>query len=76
MRVFFIDLFSGRIEDLDTAKCRLDRFREPNPHRRWRRMYFASDRRIGVLQKGMCAHARGRQALRLNSTRSGSRRFQ
>jgi hypothetical protein len=61
VRVFLVDLFSGRIEDLDTAKRRLDRFREPNPHRRWRRMYFASDSRIGPLQKDMRAHSRGRQ---------------
>src|SRR6266853_632578 len=36
MRVFFIQLFSGRIEDLDDAKRRLDRFREPNTHLRLR----------------------------------------
>jgi len=59
MRVFFIDLSAGRIEDLDSAGSRLDRFRKPNPHRRWRRMYFASNRWIGVLQKSMRAHSRG-----------------
>ena len=61
MRVFLVDLFSGRIEDLDAAKRGLDRFREANPYFRWRRMYFASDGRIGVLQKDMRAHSRGRQ---------------
>ena len=61
MRVLLVDLFSGRIEDLNIAEHRLDRFREPNPYCRWRRMYFASDSRIGVLQKDMRAHSRGRQ---------------
>ena len=61
MRVLLVDLFSGRIEDLDTAKRRLDRFRKPNPHCRWCRMYFTSDSRIGALQKDMRAHSRSRQ---------------
>jgi hypothetical protein len=59
--IFFIDLFSARIEHLDSARRGLDRFREPNPHHRWRRMYFAADRRIGVLQKRMRANSRGGQ---------------
>ena len=61
MRVILVHLFSGRIEDLDPAKRRLDRCCEPNPHRRWRRIYFASNSRIGVFQKNMRAHSRGRQ---------------
>jgi len=61
VRILLVDLFSGRIEDLDTAKRRLDRFRKPNPNCRWRRMYFASDSRIGAVQKDMRAHSRGRE---------------
>jgi hypothetical protein len=61
MGIFFIDLFSGRIEDLDAAKPRFDCFGEPNPHGGWRRMHFASDRWIGVLEKTMRADSRSWQ---------------
>ena len=74
MRVLLVDLFSGRIEDLDTAKHRLDRFREPNPHRRRHRMYFASDRRIGALQKAMRAHSRGRQKYQKTEGKDATKR--
>jgi hypothetical protein len=61
MSVFFVDLFSSRIEDLDAAKPRFDCFGEPNPHVRWRRMHFVSDRWIGVRQKTMRADSRSGQ---------------
>jgi hypothetical protein len=74
VRVLLVDLFSGRIEDLDTAKHRLDRFRKPNPHRRRRRMYFASDRRIGALQKAMRAHSRGRRKYKKTEEKDATKR--
>ena len=74
MRVFLVDLFSGRIEDFNTAKRRLDRFREPNPHRLRRGMYFASDSRIGALQKGMRAYSRGRQKYQKTEGKDATKR--
>ena len=60
MRIFFVELFSGRIKDLDAAKCRLDRLGEPNPHLRRGGMHFTSDSGIGTLQKGVGARLRNR----------------
>src|SRR6266567_2206246 len=61
MRVLLVELFPSRIEDLNAAKRRLDCFREPKPHLRWRGMHFGSDGRIGMFQKGVRDHMRNRQ---------------
>src|SRR5439155_17116485 len=74
MRVFFVELFSGRIKDLDAAKCRLDRFGEPKPHLRWRGMHFSSDSGIGTLQKGVGARLRNRDKHEKTSEKDATNR--